>query len=192
MVSTTYMGLHEYGKRTRNPNRQIITRKVPPSYREDWRKAQQTLKSNFLFGKRNARRQYLLRGLVKCGLCQLTYVGVAAPPERQSRVLLSLQREVWLRGIYGANGAALPLEGRQWRLSGTTDLGGGGGVSAQPRSRIEHLQATTGLRAERRQAHREHLVRLEDTLAGKAASGTRCWDCSARAHQRGGPRPAVG
>src|SRR6202162_6305578 len=30
IVSTTYMGLHEYGKRTQNPNRLVITRKVPP------------------------------------------------------------------------------------------------------------------------------------------------------------------
>jgi site-specific DNA recombinase len=52
LVNTTYMGLHEYGKRTRNPNRLIITRKVPPIVSEQtWRSAQQALKANFLFGK---------------------------------------------------------------------------------------------------------------------------------------------
>jgi len=34
------------------------------------------LHDNFLFGKRSARRHYLLRRLIKCGLCGLACVGV--------------------------------------------------------------------------------------------------------------------
>src|SRR5262249_32533729 len=53
------------------------TREVPPIVTEDlWQAAQVTLKSNFLFGKRNTSYKYLLRGLVKCGLCNVTYIGM--------------------------------------------------------------------------------------------------------------------
>jgi len=71
------MGIHEFGKRTAS-GRPVVSRPVPAIVAEaTWEKAQKTLHDNFLFGKRSARRQYLLRGLIKCGLCGLTYVGVA-------------------------------------------------------------------------------------------------------------------
>jgi site-specific DNA recombinase len=75
LVSSTYMGRHQWGKRSRSKNRQIINRDVPPIVSEDiWQRAQLTLKANFLFGKRGTTRSYLLRGLVKCALCNLTYI----------------------------------------------------------------------------------------------------------------------
>jgi site-specific DNA recombinase len=78
ITNSTYKGLHEYGKRTRS-NRPVITRDVPAIVTEvTWQKAQATLRSNLLFGKRNAKNQYLLRGLIKCAQCGKTYVGVAA------------------------------------------------------------------------------------------------------------------
>ena len=67
------MGGHEYGKRSPRSGRETITRDVPAIVPEAvWKKAQQTLKANFLFGVRSARTQYLLRGLIKCGLCGKT------------------------------------------------------------------------------------------------------------------------
>jgi site-specific DNA recombinase len=79
IISTTYRGLHEYGKRTSNKARKLIPRPVPAIVDEKtWSKAQETLRSNFLFGVRSTRNQYLLRGLAKCALCNLTYIGVAA------------------------------------------------------------------------------------------------------------------
>ncbi len=76
LVSTTYKGEHQYGKRSRNPNRQLIARAVPALVSNDlWEMSQQTLKSNVLFSKRHSCHQYLLRGLMKCGLCGLTYIG---------------------------------------------------------------------------------------------------------------------
>ena len=75
ITSSTYMGRHEYGKRTTSSRKPII-RTVPAIVSEQtWKKAQETLKSNFLFGKRGAKRQYLLRGLIKCALCGRTYIG---------------------------------------------------------------------------------------------------------------------
>lgn len=78
LVSSTYMGEHHYGKRSRNLNRLLIEQSVPAIVTEEiWRKAQETLSSNVLFSKRNSKHQYLLRGLMKCGLCGLTFIGCA-------------------------------------------------------------------------------------------------------------------
>jgi site-specific DNA recombinase len=75
ITNKTYTGFHEFGKRARS-DRQVIARPVPAIVTEEtWQKAQANLKSHFLFGARSAKHQYLLRGLIKCGLCGLTYVG---------------------------------------------------------------------------------------------------------------------
>ena len=78
ITNKTYMGIHEFGKRAVK-ERPIISRPVPAIVAEaTWKKAQTALQDNFLFCARSAKNQYLLRGLIKCGLCGLTYVGVAA------------------------------------------------------------------------------------------------------------------
>src|ERR1017187_5466284 len=78
LTNKTYMGTHEFGKRSVS-GRPVISRPVPAIVTEDvWNKAQATLRANFLFCAPSAKNQYLLRGLIKCGLCGLTYVGVAA------------------------------------------------------------------------------------------------------------------
>jgi site-specific DNA recombinase len=77
IVSRTYMGQHEYGKRTKNPDRKLIIRPVLAIVDDTtWTKAQAVLKSNRIFSERNAKNRYLLRGMIKCGLCNLTYVGM--------------------------------------------------------------------------------------------------------------------
>jgi site-specific DNA recombinase len=73
----TYKGTHEFGKRSKK--REVVSRPAPAIVSEEtWQKAQQTIKSNLLFSKRSAKNKYLLRGLVKCGSCGFTYVGIAA------------------------------------------------------------------------------------------------------------------
>ena len=73
LVSTVYKGQHQYGKRSRNRQRSAVSRPVPTLVSEGvWEQAQQTLHHNFRFGNRHCRHPYLLRGLVKCGLCGLT------------------------------------------------------------------------------------------------------------------------
>jgi len=75
IVNTTYKGIHYYGKRSKK-NRELIPREVPAIVPEEiWEKAQQKLKENQLEATKNAKRKYLLRGLIKCGLCGLTYQG---------------------------------------------------------------------------------------------------------------------
>lgn len=76
--STTYKGIHFYGKRgTRR--KEPILRKVPAIISEDiWARAQIVKKENVILSMRNAKvRDYLLRGLIKCGECGKTYYGIS-------------------------------------------------------------------------------------------------------------------
>jgi site-specific DNA recombinase len=78
LTNKTYMGVHEYGKRTSSA-RPVVTRAVPAIVTEQiWTKAQATLTAHQLFNAGDSTRKYLLRGMIKCGLCNLTYVGIPA------------------------------------------------------------------------------------------------------------------
>lgn len=79
LVNKTYMGVHEYGKRTKK-KRDIITREVPAIVSEEvYLKALEALKDNQLEATRSAKRQYLLRGLLKCTHCGLNFCGTPYP-----------------------------------------------------------------------------------------------------------------
>src|SRR5262249_46980691 len=45
-----------------------------------WERAMQALRRNLILATRNAKRQYLLRGLITCGLCGLSYSGCRGVP----------------------------------------------------------------------------------------------------------------
>lgn len=76
--STTYKGTHKYGKRATNINSKVILRPVPAIVNDElWEKANETLKINQIAAMRNAVREYLLRGIIKCGNCGRTYIGTA-------------------------------------------------------------------------------------------------------------------
>ncbi len=76
IVNTTYKGIHVYGKRA-SKKRELIVRNVPAIVSEEvWEKAQEVLKENRIEALRNTKRRYLLRGMIKCGICGLTYSGV--------------------------------------------------------------------------------------------------------------------
>ena len=78
VANRTYMGVHEYGKRTSSREKTLISRTVPAIVSEDtWNRAQQALSEHFLFGLRNAKNRYLLRGLLKCQQCTLTFIGTS-------------------------------------------------------------------------------------------------------------------
>jgi transcriptional regulator with XRE-family HTH domain/DNA-binding transcriptional MerR regulator len=68
--------VHEWGKRTKS-KRAPVARAVPAIITESlWKKAQVSLRSHLLFSARGARHKYLLRGLIKCKACGLTYIGL--------------------------------------------------------------------------------------------------------------------
>ena len=112
LVSTTYKGQHVYGKRSRQSHRKLICRAVPAIVSEPiWQQAQETLHHNLLFSPRNCRHPYLLRGLVKCGLCRLTYVGVTVRSRsgrQDSYYRCNGKHDT--RGVYGELGKRCPAK----------------------------------------------------------------------------------
>ena len=109
LVNSTYMGRHEYGKRSKT-QRPLIIREVPSIVDEEtWQKAQQTLKQNFVFGKRSTLHRYLLRGIAKCSLCGLTYIGThTVRPSGKVESYYLCNGKHGARGIYGAEGKRCP------------------------------------------------------------------------------------
>ncbi|KYH35876.1 putative DNA-invertase from lambdoid prophage Rac [Clostridium tepidiprofundi DSM 19306] len=77
LSNTTYKGLHYYGKRSTR-RKELIVRKVPAIISEKvWEKAQAQKKENFIISKRNLKREFLLRKMIKCKRCGKTYYGVS-------------------------------------------------------------------------------------------------------------------
>ena len=79
VVNPVYKGEHLYGKRSKKL-RELIPQTVPALVDpETWERAQQTLTRLRFQPKHNAKRQYLLRGLMVCGLCGFHFYGQANP-----------------------------------------------------------------------------------------------------------------
>lgn len=105
LTNKMYFGVHEYGKRAVR-ERTLIPRAMPAIVSEDtWRKAQTTLQGNCLFSARSARTKYLLRGLIKCGLCGKTYIGMSSARK-------SGKREYYYR-CNGAHSPSIYLKDRR-------------------------------------------------------------------------------
>jgi site-specific DNA recombinase len=110
LVSTVYKGQHVYGKRSRNPQQAPIVRTVPAIVSEAvWQQAQATLQHNLRFGPRHCRHPYLLRGLIQCGLCGLTYIGMTVhgrSGRQESYYRCNGKHDTY--GVYGAIGIRCP------------------------------------------------------------------------------------
>lgn len=111
LFSSTYKGIHQYGRRSKK-QREIFEREVPPIVSIDtWERAQQVLHDHQFIAARTktATRPYLLRGLIKCGLCGLTYTGSAQPPYKNTeRIYYVCGGRSQLGGPYGAQGKKCP------------------------------------------------------------------------------------
>lgn len=107
IVSPTYKGRHLYGKRTKNKARKPIERAVPAIVSEqEWEAAQGTLASNRIMARRNLREPYLLRGLIKCGLCGLTFSGMRIKQQKDHYYRCNGRQQA--RGLYGIDGRKCP------------------------------------------------------------------------------------
>lgn len=75
--STTYIGIHEYGKRS-TKRKETIVRQVPAIIPvEIFEEAQIKKSENKIMSSRNSpNRDFLLRTLIKCGECGRTYYGI--------------------------------------------------------------------------------------------------------------------
>jgi site-specific DNA recombinase len=106
--NTTYKGVHIYGKFSKRF--QPVERSVPAiATPETWDMAQATFRRNLAFVPRNTRREYLLRGPIKCGDCGLTYTGAAYTTSAGvERRYYTCNGRAQARGIYGENGMRCP------------------------------------------------------------------------------------
>lgn len=167
LANPTYMGIHEYGRRSAK-EREVIRRPVPAIVSpEVWHRAQEVLREHQRFSRRNAKHSYLLRGLIKCGLCGLTYSGSAwsSPAGKEQR---AAQKRYYIcngknnaRGIYGLKGEKCPsrtlnadlVEATIWQdieefrrnpdpvLEELTDrMTEGGGVAAELQAEVARVQ----------------------------------------------------
>lgn len=168
LISTTYMGRHEYGKRSKNPNRERIIREVPAIVTpETWQKAQKTLRSNVLFSKRHSCRQYLLRGLMKCALCDLTYIGVAnRRSSGKQEFYYRCNGKHGTRGLFGAGGQRCPSKDVNGEFLEQTVWADVEGFLRHPEAVIEQLQQRLATERNDGKREQERLARLEDQLAG--------------------------
>jgi site-specific DNA recombinase len=109
IVSSTYMGVHRYGKRSPDEEREVIERAVPAIVDvETWGRAQKALRAHLVFSPRNAKHKYLLRGLVKCGLCGLTYCGTIWHAGGGERIYYRCNGASQARGLYGSTSRKCP------------------------------------------------------------------------------------
>jgi site-specific DNA recombinase len=172
ITNKTYMGVHEYGKRTTS-GRPVITRAVPAIVTEAiWMKAQKTLQDNFLFGKRSARNQYLLRGLIKCGLCGLTYIGTAATRPNGKRQFYYRCNAAHSPSIYAGRGRcqSKAVQGDHLEQQVWSDVEA---FLRNPKPVLAQLHARLESDAQGSDQIRKQATRLEGLLAQKAMERSR-------------------
>jgi site-specific DNA recombinase len=175
LVSTTYKGEHQYGKRSRNPNRELIARAVPALVSGDlWESAQKTLKSNVLFSKRHSCHQYLLRGLMKCGLCGLTYIGfVNRRPSGKQEFYYRCNGKHGARGLYGVTGQRCPSKDVNGSFVEQAIWADVENFLRHPSAVIEQLQQRIAAEQCDSKRGQERLARLERALALKTTERNR-------------------
>ncbi len=172
ITNKTYMGTHEFGKRTAS-GRPVVSRPVPAIVAEaTWEKAQKTLHDNFLFGKRSARRQYLLRGLIKCGLCGLTYVGVANVRPNGNREFYYRCNGAHSPSVYSITGRckSKPVRGDELEHQVWSDVET---FLRDPEPVLQQLHAKLEAEAQGSGQFKKQVTRLEGLLAQKAAERSR-------------------
>lgn len=121
--NSTYKGVAVYGRRHGGKSPFPVpetTREAPAIVTvETWERAQAALQRNLAFSPRNSRRQYLLRGLVKCGACGLNYTGLYyITASREERRYYKCNGRHQARGLYGANGQRCPNPTLAWHYEG--------------------------------------------------------------------------
>lgn len=173
IVSRTYMGQHVYGKRTKNDSRKLIVREVPAIVSEPvWQAAQQVLRSNRIMCRRNRKHPYLLRGLIKCGLCGLTFSGITMRPPQLDHYYRCNGRQQ-ARGLYGISGKKCPaksLNGDYVERLVWADIDS---FLRNPGEILERLRERVSMQDGERQRRQEELNELTGRLQQKASERER-------------------
>ena len=116
VVNSIYKGVLQYGRRSTRPNgRSVISSSVPPLVSDDvWNAAISTLKRNRAF-PRNSCHTYLLRSLIRCAVCGLTFCGTWARTAPRYRCNGSMAHRGPLQGkCFGASIKGEHLEDVVW------------------------------------------------------------------------------
>jgi site-specific DNA recombinase len=71
-----YKGIKEIGRKSKDKKIIKILNVDPVVSEEIWEKAQKVLRSNIIEATRNKKRNYILRGLISCGVCNRNYSGL--------------------------------------------------------------------------------------------------------------------
>ena len=171
IVNTTYKGVHQFGKRSTNKGRPLICRIVPAILDEKtWDQAQENLRKHLLYSPRSAKNEYLLRGLIKCACCGLTFVGVSNVRHDGRRdYYYRCNGKQSARGIYGVNGQRCPSKGVRGGNLEQTIWSDVEDFLRQPSVVIERLQARMRGEASDSARNRDRLRRLQGLLETKAA-----------------------
>ncbi len=124
IVNTAYMGEWEYGKRSKKRKTGETIHSTCPAIvtKEQFQIAQNVLKNNRLFKDSKPYRTYLLRGLIACGNCGLTYSGTysrVSPDKSIERLYYACNgRTQWRRlgreKCFGATLVASEIEAVVW------------------------------------------------------------------------------
>ena len=166
LASSTYMGLHRYGKRSKR-GAEIIGRAVPSIVsRDTWDRAQSTLKRNMLFSMRNAHRKYLLRGIIKCGHCGHTCVGKAHPRRNDPfHAYYICNAKHTARRVFGKAGRC-PSSVIPWQIEDAVwhDIEG---FVRNPGAVLDQLVARAGEIAKQTKTTRDEISDLQDVVAKK-------------------------
>ena len=99
VVNPVYKGVLQYGRRSTRPNgRSVISSSVPPLVSDEvWNAAISTLKRNRAM-PRNSCHNYLLRSLIRCAVCGLSFCGTWAREEPRYRCNGSMAHRGPLQG----------------------------------------------------------------------------------------------
>ena len=114
--NTVYRGTLQYGRRSSKPNgREVISAPVAPLVSEQtWNAAIATLQSNRIMPN-NSRHTYLLRSVIRCGVCGLTFCGTWARTKPRYRCNGSMAHRGPLEGrCIGASIDGSLLENTVW------------------------------------------------------------------------------
>jgi site-specific DNA recombinase len=202
IISKTYKGIHEWGKRTKasdadggkvlkaSPPEKWVTRPCLAIVDEAlWQKANATLHKNQNVAMAHAKNDYLLRGLIRCGLCGLTYIGTAVTrPSGKKEFYYRCNGKHGARGLYGENGQRCPspsVRGTELESAVWTDiqvfLAKPGAVLRQLEQQIkengngqkvaDEIAELEGIRARKAEARRRTLDAYTDGWISKEEFG---------------------
>lgn len=99
IASSTYKGVHLYGKRSTR-ERELVERPVPPIVSPElWQAAQDALRRNQITAMRNATRVYLLRGKLVCELCGQVLSGSVVRRKTRTEFFYRCGGKTMYRGV---------------------------------------------------------------------------------------------